>query len=100
MNLATINITPRHIETFCRKHHIRSLAYFGSVVRDDFGPESDIDVLVDFEPGHIPGFDFFLLEVELSRLLGRKVDLQTVSFLSPEIRQSALSEAITVYEQA
>jgi predicted nucleotidyltransferase len=100
MNLATINIFPRSIETFCRKHHIRSLAIFGSVVRGDFGPDSNIDILVDFEPGHIPGFDFFLLEEELSSLLGRKVDLQTANFLSPEIRPSALSEAVTVYEQA
>jgi predicted nucleotidyltransferase len=100
MNLAMINIAPLDIETFCRKHHIRSLAFFGSVVREDFGPDSDIDVLVDFEPGHIPGFDFFSLETELSRLFGRKVDLQTANFLSPEIRPSILSEAVTVYEQA
>jgi uncharacterized protein len=88
------------IETFCLSHHIRSMAIFGSFARNDFHPDSDIDILVDFEPGHVPGFDFFLLEAELSRLLGRNVDLQTTSFLSPAIRQSALSEAVTVYEQA
>ena len=99
MNLATISISPHQIESFCRKHNILSLAFFGSVVREDFGPHSDIDVLVEFEPGHIPGFNFFLLETELSKLLGRKVDLQTANFLSPEIRQSALSEAVTAYEQ-
>jgi predicted nucleotidyltransferase len=86
------------IEKFCRKHHIRKLALFGSVVRDDFGPHSDIDVLVDFEPEHIPGFDFFLIEAELSKLFNRKVDLQTLNFLSTEIRQSVLSEAVTAYE--
>jgi predicted nucleotidyltransferase len=85
--------------SFCQAHHIRSLAIFGSYVRTDYRPESDIDVLVDFEPGHVPGFDFFSLEAELSRLLGRKVDLQTTSFLNPAFRQSALSEAVTVYEQ-
>ncbi len=95
----TIRLTPEQIEAFCQKHHIRSLAFFGSVVRDDYQASSDIDVLVDFEPGHTPGFDFFLIEAELSRLTGRKVDLQTANFLSPEIRQSALSEAVTVYVQ-
>jgi predicted nucleotidyltransferase len=100
MSLAAISDSPHQIETFCRKHHIRSLAFFGSVVRDDYGPDSDIDVLVNFESGHTPGFDFFILEAELSRLLGRKVDLQTANFLSPEIRASALSEAVIVYEQA
>jgi uncharacterized protein len=75
------------------------MSFFGSVVRDDFGPSSDIDVLVEFEPGHTPGFDFFLIEAELSTLLGRKVDLQTPNFLSPEIRRSVLFEAVPVYEQ-
>ena len=88
------------LEGFCQKHHIRQLSFFGSVVRDDFGPQSDIDVLVDFEPDHTPGLDFFLIEVELSRLLGRRVDLQTINFLSPEIRSTVLSEAIPAYEQA
>jgi len=95
-----IGLSPDQIKAFCQKHHIRSLAFFGSVVRDDFNPHSDIDVLIEFEPGHIPGYDFFLIEAELSGLLGRKVDLQTAQFLSPEIRQSALSEAVTAYEQA
>jgi len=99
MSLAAINIPAHQIESFCQKHHIRSLAFFGSVVREDFGPQSDIDVLVEFEPGHIPGLDFFTIEAELSQLLGRKVDLQTANFLSPEIRRSALSEAVTAYEQ-
>ena len=100
MNQDKIRIPSQLIESFCQKHHIRSLAIFGSFVRNDYGPISDMDILVDFEPGYTPGFDFFLLEVELSKLLGHKVDLQTASFLSPEVRQSALSEAVTVYEQA
>ncbi len=100
MDITTLGLTPDRLRTFCQKHHICSLALFGSVVRDDFGPRSDIDVLVEFEPGHIPGYDFFLIESELSQLLGRKVDLQTTRFLSPEIRQSAISEAITAYKQA
>ena len=90
----------QQIHNFCQKYHIRQLSYFGSVVRDDFSPQSDIDVLVEFEQGHTPGLDFFLMEAELSRLLGRKVDLLTLNFLSPEIRSSVLAEAIPAYEQA
>jgi hypothetical protein len=100
MNRVAVGLSPKQIKAFCQKHHIRSLAFFGSVVREDFGPHSDVDVLVAFEEGYTPGFDFFLIEAELSRLLGRKVDLQTVNFLSAEIRQSALAEAVTAYEQA
>jgi len=100
MDMQEIRLSPDQIKAFCQKYHIRRLAFFGSVVRDDFSPHSDVDVLIEFEPSHIPGYDFFLIEAELSHLLGRKVDLQTAQFLSPEIRQSALSEAVTAYEQA
>ena len=96
---ARIRTTPGQIEQFCRKRHIRRLSFFGSVLRADFRPDSDIDVLVEFETGHTPGLDFFLIEAELSRLLGRKVDLQTPGFLSPEIRQSAINEAVVVYDK-
>ncbi len=91
--------SPEIIEQFCQKHHIQQLSFFGSVVRDDFRPDSDIDVLVEFEPGFTPGLDFFLIEAELSRLFGRKVDLQTINFLSLEIRSTVLAEAIPAYEQ-
>ena len=100
MNQDEILIPYQLIESYCQKNHIRSLAIFGSFVRNDYGPKSDMDILVDFEPGYTPGFDFFSIEAELSELLGHKVDLQTTSFLSPEVRQSAISEAVTVYEQA
>ncbi|HSB65657.1 MAG TPA: nucleotidyltransferase domain-containing protein [Anaerolineales bacterium] len=99
MNLSEMHISQHKIKAFCQRHHILSLAFFGSFVRTDFRSDSDIDVLVEFEPGHTPGYDFFLLEEELSRLLGRKVDLQTPAFLSLGVRQSALSEAVKVYEQ-
>ena len=92
-------ISSQQIKTFCLKHHIRRLAFFGSVTRDDFGPQSDIDVLVEFETGHTPGFEFFSMEAELSQLLGRKVDLQTPNFLGIEIRNQVLSESIAAYEQ-
>jgi predicted nucleotidyltransferase len=93
MGKMAIAINKEILKEFCLEHPICSLAFFGSVVRDDFGPLSDIDVLVHFESGHTPGFDFFLIEAELTQLLGRKVDLQTLQFLSPEIRENALAEA-------
>jgi uncharacterized protein len=100
MNSSALELSQDQIREFCHKHHIRSLAFFGSVFRDDFGPHSDIDVLVKFEDGHTPGFDFFLIEAELSRLIGRKVDLQTPNFLNEDIRHTAQLEAVSIYEQA
>lgn len=88
------------IKKFCEKNRIRKLAFFGSAVRKDFTPESDVDVLVEFRPGQVPGYQFFAMETELSRLLGRKVDLETIGFLSPRIREHVLSEAVVAYEQA
>ncbi len=88
------------IKAFCRKNHIRKMSFFGSIIRKDFGPNSDIDVLVEFEAGHTPGYDFFLMEEELSHLLKRKVDLQTPAFLGPEIRRSVLDKAVIAYERA
>lgn len=98
--MVSIQVPTSKIRRFCRKNHIRKLSFFGSAVRDDFSPQSDVDVLVEFEPGHTPGLDFFLMEAELSHLLGRKVDLQTAKFLGKEIYQTALAESITAYEQA
>jgi predicted nucleotidyltransferase len=59
--MAHVMIDQDRLAEFCRKHHIRKLALFGSVLRDDFRPDSDVDVLVEFEPGHVPGLAFFLL---------------------------------------
>lgn len=97
MARAQITLPQGRIEEFCRKHHIRRLSLFGSVVRGDFGPESDVDVLVEFEPAHIPGLDFFTMENELGLLLGRRVELHTPQFLSAEIRERALAEAEVQY---
>jgi predicted nucleotidyltransferase len=77
--------------------NIRTLALFGSALRDDCGPESDIDVLVEFEPGHVPGLAFFAMEEELSGILGRKVDLNTPGSLTPYFRNEVLSEAEVLY---
>jgi predicted nucleotidyltransferase len=90
------------IAEFCRRHHIRKLAVFGSVLHGDDRPDSDLDVLVEFEPGHVPGF-FRLagMELELSALLGgRKVDLNTPLCLSRYFRDEVLAEAEPVYAAA
>ena len=100
MNRIRIQIPRERITDFCRQHHIRKLAIFGSALRDDFGPDSDVDVLVEFEPGHVPGLAFFGIEQELSAILGRKVDLNTAGFLSPEIREVVLKEAEVQYVAA
>ena len=97
---ARIAIDRNKIADFCRRHYIRRLALFGSVLRQDFRPDSDIDVLVEFEPDHVPGLAFFAMEQELSTLLGRRVDLNTPQFLSRYFRDQVLAEAETQYVQA
>jgi len=94
-------VIDRHrLAAFCRRHHIRRLALFGSVLRDDFGPESDVDVLVEFDPGHVPGFAMINLEDELSTLVGRKVDLHTPGSLSKYFRDRVVREAQDQYVRA
>jgi predicted nucleotidyltransferase len=95
-----IAIDQEKLAGFCRRHRIRRLAFFGSVLRDDFSPQSDVDVLVEFEPGHVPGLAFFSLEQELSELLGRKADLNTPGFLSPYFRDEVMSGAEVLYDAA
>ena len=89
------------IAGFCQRHHITRLAVFGSVLRADFGTDSDVDVLVDFEAGHVPGLEFVSIERELSALLqGRRVDLVTPKFLNTRIRERVLREAEPLYVAA
>jgi len=95
-----VNIDQHELAAFCIRHHIRKLSLFGSVLRDDFGPESDVDVLVEFEPDHIPGLAFLDMEAELGRMLGHKVDLNTPGFLSSYIRDRVLQEAEVQYVAA
>jgi predicted nucleotidyltransferase len=97
MKQQNIEIPQDKIADFCRRHHIRRLALFGSVLREDFQPDSDIDVLVEFESEHIPGFEFFGIEDELSKLFGRKVELHTPKFLSRYFRDKVEAEAETQY---
>ena len=86
------------IADFCRRCHIRRLALFGSVLRDYFTPDSDVDVLVEFEPGHTVGLAFFRMQRELSEILGRKVDLQTPAEISRYFRDEVLAEAEVLYD--
>ena len=94
-----IELSKDKIASFCKKHCIRKLSLFGSVLRNDFGPTSDVDVLVEFEPGHVPSFfRLFDMEDELSVLFGgRKVDLRTPEDLSRHFRQSVLAAAVVQY---
>jgi len=96
-----VKLSKEKIADFCRRHHIRRLAFFGSVLRDDFRPESDVDVLVEFEPQHVPGFiALYTIEAELSAVLGgHKVDLVTAGFLNHRIRQRVLAEAEVAYAE-
>ena len=92
-----LKLPPKVIADFCERHHIRRLSLFGSALREDFGDESDLDVLVEFEPRHTPGLAFFAMQGELSALLGRAVDLNTARFLSPYFREDVLAEAEVQY---
>lgn len=87
------------ISDFCRRNFIRKLALFGSAIRDDFRLDSDVDVLVEFEPGHVPGLAFFGMQDELSALFGRAVDLHTPKSLSKYFREQVIQEAQLVYAQ-
>lgn len=97
--MVRIAIDKAQIAKVCRKHHICRLALFGSVVRDDFGPDSDVDVLVEFEPGRTPGFfGLYRIEQDLAAVFGnRRVDLLTFRALNPRLRDRILAEAETQY---
>lgn len=90
----------KRIEDFCRRHRILRLALFGSALRDDFTADSDVDVLVEFEPGARVGLSFFTMQDELSVILGRRVDLNTPGFLGKYFRDEVLAEARNVYVAA
>ena len=100
MGKSRIDVPKSKIADFCRRHHIRRLLLFGSVLREDFRPGSDVDVLVEFEPGTRLGLRFFSMERELSEILDRKVDLNTPGFLSKYFREEVLAEAIVQYDAA
>lgn len=97
----TIQVNKERLGDFCRRNHIAKLSFFGSVLREDFTPDSDIDVLIEFEAGHTPGLlHMARLERELSALLqNRKVDLRTSQDLSRYFRQQVLATAQVQYAQ-
>jgi predicted nucleotidyltransferase len=101
MKKRNINIPKEKIAEFCQRHYIRRLALFGSVLREDFTPNSDVDVLVEFEPGTRIGMIRLAgIELELSEILGRKVDMHTPGFISKYFRNQVLEEAEDQYVAA
>ncbi|MFH1069131.1 MAG: nucleotidyltransferase family protein [Candidatus Glassbacteria bacterium] len=101
MNYHGIEMPEQYIAEFCRRHHIRRLSLFGSILRKDFGPDSDVDMLVEFERGKVPGLLRMAgMENEISAMLGRRVDLRTPAELSRYIRGEVLKEAQAQYVQA
>ncbi|MDE2817265.1 MAG: nucleotidyltransferase family protein [Chloroflexota bacterium] len=94
-----IPVPQEQIAAVCQRYHIRTLALFGSVLREDFAADSDVDVLVEFEPGRTPGY-FTLARIarELSALLGgREIDIRTPQDLSRYFRDEVVNTAFTVY---
>jgi uncharacterized protein len=95
-----VRIPKDRIAEFCRRNHIRRLSLFGSVLRDDFTSESDVDLLVEFDPDHIPGLITLSgMEIELSEILGRKADFRTAEDLSPYFRQQVVEAAQVQYAE-
>ncbi len=101
MESLPVAIPREKLVEFCRKHHIRRLALFGSVLRDDFRASSDVDVLVEFEPNHVPGFIRLAgMEIELSGIIGdHKVDMNTPNSLSSYFRDQVLAEAKVLVDE-
>jgi predicted nucleotidyltransferase len=101
MTKSRIDLPEDELAEFCRRHRIRRLALFGSVLRDDFDDDSDVDVLVEFEPGARVGLIRLAgMELELGAMIGRKVDLNTEGFLSRYFRDQVLAEAEVRYDAA
>ena len=100
MDKLPIDIPIDAIAEFCKRHHIRKLSLFGSVLGDNFGPESDVDFLVEFDPDYIPGLISLAgMEIELSQIIGRKADLRTAQDLSRYFRQEVLDSAVVQYAE-
>lgn len=98
--MLNIAVPYKALQAMCEKNHILKLLFFGSVLRNDFRTDSDIDVLVEFEPGHqLTLFDLAGVQLELSKLFDRPVDVGTPSMLSPYIRDRVLDTAQVIYER-
>lgn len=94
-----VNLSEEEIKQFCQRHSICKLSLFGSVLRDDFTRESDVDILVEFEPEKTPGLAIITMEDELSNIINRQIDLRTAADLSRYFREQVLAEAMVIYEQ-
>src|SRR3989304_499337 len=95
-----LQIPQESLDAFCRRNHIRKLSFYGSVLREDFRPESDVDVLVVFEPGYVVGFRIIEMEQELSAMLGgRKVDIINEKKINPRLRNHIIENAEVQYAQ-
>jgi hypothetical protein len=95
-----VRLPKDELEDFCRRHHIKKLSLFGSYLSGENQPDSDIDILVEFDPDHIPGLIRLAgMENELSGLIGRKADLRTAQDLSPHFRQEVLAMAEVQYAE-
>ena len=100
MSKRNINLPKGELAELCRRRHIRKMSLYGSVLRDDFRPDSDIDVLVEFEPGHTVGFDILDIEEELSRLFGgQRVDIVEEKYLNRWLRARVLATAEVQYAE-
>jgi hypothetical protein len=97
MTLA-ISIPQSALAAFCQHYHIRKMLLFGSALRADFGLDSDVDVLVEFDPEHVPGWEIVSIQDELSALLGYPVDLGTPNSLSPYIRDQVMANVQVIYD--
>jgi len=93
-----IPIDREQIADFCRRHHIRKFAFFGSVLRDDFRPDSDVDVLIEFEPEHVPGLlRLMTMQLEFTEIIGREADFRTPRDLGTHFRDRVVKEAEVLY---
>lgn len=100
MSICNSEIPKNKIEAFCQANGIRRLALFGSAIRDDFRPDSDIDILVEFHPSAHIGLAFIRLQDELSSIFGRKVDLNTPGSISKYFRDKVINESEILYDAA
>ena len=100
MDACLLALPQKSLEDFCLRHHVRKLSLFGSALTGRFGPDSDVDLLVEFEPGHVPGyFGLVGMEMELTEIVGRKADLRTPRELSPYFRDHVVNDAAVLYER-
>lgn len=98
--ITQIDIPEQKIREFCQHHHIIKMSIFGSALSEDFNAASDLDILVEFDPDHVPGWEFVSIQDELSAIMGIAVDLNTAGFLSETFREDVLRQAVVIYERA